>query len=384
MKWTLFNTMVFFLVTSIGAMEKAPKPAASKDTVHAVISMNDQQLAALSDALHHDKWDRLKACYPGLARGENPYLDHPDYRITLGELVILTRSWDCLKNMVRSGLRANEAMIQMSGEMGNARTYAQLMKSNPIMTSDQVLRFSGKLLELALQHGGNPNALSREDGKRPLMTHTELEDIKTLVKHGADVNALDMAGRSALFYHTDPAIISYLIKKGARVELRDDQGHSALDYWREDNQRNALLTKAGCKHAKPMTLIKMAYHDGYEVILNDMDDYAYMVVNEKEPDEQQDRVVFYLASRFPTPRVRQTENWHEFIKWVRALPPYSTIHRYVRGEEQHFASEQDWVRPYMLDRIIAPIPLSEGVERVFYVDNAQGELASNDKVTLIE
>ncbi len=375
MKWTIFTTLMISLATTMGASESHDsRPAASLDTVHAVVTLNQAQLAALSDALHHDKWDRLLACFPTLARGENPFLDHPDYEITVGELVILMRGWDCLKNMLRSGLRANEAMIQMSGEMGSSRIYAQLLKSNPIMTSKQTLRFSGTLLELALENGGDPNARSREESKRPLMTHTELDDIKLLIKHGADVNAVDAVGRSALFYHTDKDILSYLIKHGADVNLLDEQGYSALDYWKENKSRFELLSKAGGKAVKPMKLIKMGYHDGYEVILNDMDDYAYMVVNEKEQETDPDQIVFYLASRFPTPHVRQTENWHEFIKWLRALPAYSTLHRYVQGEH-HFASEKDWVRPYMLDKIIAPIPLSEGVERVYFVNNERDDIA---------
>ncbi len=353
-------------------MANAPSQANSENspvqeiaiTEHAVITLTEPELAKLTEALHADKWDKLVACIPSLDKGGNPFLAHPEYQITIGELVILTRAWDCLKNMLRCGLHASEKMILLSGEMGNARTYGQLMDSNPIMTAEQPLRFSGELLELALERGADANARSRGEEKRPLMTHTQLSDIKILVKKGADVNAPDRFGRTAIFYHADPKILSYLIAEGADVKHLDAQGHSALDYWAENKERCELLTKAGGSPTKPIALVKIAYHDGYEVMLNDVDNYGYLIVREKEEGKITDKIIFYLASRFPTPHVRQTENWHEFVAWLREMPPHSTIHNYVRCQH-HFTSNENWLKPYDLEKLISQVPIYEGEERVF-------------------
>ncbi len=365
MKTIFYSSLLALLITtsSLGNTE-ASKVQDVALTEHAVITLTEPELAKLTEALHADKWDKLIACIPSLQKGENPFLAHPEYQITIGELVILTRSWDCLKNMLRCGLDASEKMIQLSGEMGNARTYGQLMDSNPIMTAEQPLRFSGELLELALERGADANARSKGEEKRPLMTHTLLSDIQLLVKKGADVNATDRFGRTAIFYHADPEILSYLIAEGADLKHLDAQGHSALDYWGENKERSELLSKAGALPVKSIALVKIAYHEGYEVMLNDVDNYGYLIIREKEEGKIVDNVIFYLASRFPTPHVRQTENWHEFVAWLRAMPPHSTIHSYVRCQH-HFTSNENWLKVYELDDIISQVPIYEGEERVF-------------------
>ncbi len=333
-------------------------------TEHPVITLTESELGELTEALHRDKWDMLVHAMPMLEKGVNPYLAHRDYQITIGELIILTRSWDCLRNMLIRGLDASEAMIQLSGEMGNARTYGQLMDSNPIMTVEQPLRFTGDLLRLALARGADANAQSKGEQRRPLMTHNSLSDIKLLVKNGADVNATDRFGRTAIFYHSDSAILNYLIQKGADVTHLDNLGHSAMDYWAENKKRAQLLAKAGAERMRSIQLIKLASYHGYEVIINDLDDYGYLIINEKKEEQIADKIVFYLASRFPTPHIRQTENWHEFVTWLRDLPSHSTIHRYVRCQH-HFTSNKEWQVPYTLDELIDTLPIYEGEERVF-------------------
>ncbi len=364
----LLNTLALLLLSAVPfmAQQKDEEKAAAKETYHFELSLDDKALEELTAALHADKWSKLRAFYPGLEHGENPLLLHPEYNITLGELVILTRAWDCLKNMLRCGLSANEAMIEMAGHLGNEQTYSQLIKSNPIVSAEQTLYFTGDMLRLALKHGGDPNAASLGEQRRPLMTHQKASDIQTLIQHGADLDACDAKGRSAIFYHDDPEIVQLLIKMGANVNIIDKMGHSARDYWYENEKRQEILEKAGCPKVKAIELTSMARHGDYEIIMNDLDDYGYIILNEKKEDTFTDKIVFYFASRFPTPRVRQTEDWQEFLGFLQEMPEHSTIHRYARCQH-HFSHEEEWEQEYSLDDFLQGKSLYEGEERVFCI-----------------
>ncbi len=363
----LLNALVLFFLFAVPlSAQQKEESASAKETYHFLLALDDEALEELTAALHADSWSKLRAFYPGLDQGENPMLQHPDYNITLGELVILTRAWDCLKNMLRCGLCANESMIEMAGHLGNEKTYSQLVESNPIVTPEQVLHFTGKMLQLALKHGGNPNAASLGEQRRPLMVQKKASDIQTLIQHGADLDALDAKGRSAIFYHDNPEIVQLLIKMGANVHIIDKMGHSARDYWQENQKRQEILEKAGCPTVKPMELTSMARYGDYEVIMNDLDDYGYIIINEKKEDSFTDKPVFYFASRFPTPRVRQTEDWEEFLSFLQDMPEHSTIHRYVRCQH-HFSHEEEWQQGHSLDDFLRGKNLYEGEERVFCV-----------------
>jgi ankyrin repeat protein len=59
----------------------------------------------------------------------------------------------------------------------------------------------------------------------------ELEMVKLLIAHGADVNQKNVRGITALMgaaVGTDAAVVKYLIEKGADVKARDEDGHTAL------------------------------------------------------------------------------------------------------------------------------------------------------------
>jgi ankyrin repeat protein len=66
----------------------------------------------------------------------------------------------------------------------------------------------------------------------PLMHALEdLEMVKLLVEHGADVNQKNFRGATALMgaaVGKDPAVVKYLIEKGADVKARDQDGNTAL------------------------------------------------------------------------------------------------------------------------------------------------------------
>jgi ankyrin repeat protein len=61
----------------------------------------------------------------------------------------------------------------------------------------------------------------------------DLEMVKLLIDHGADVNQKNFRGATPLMgaaVGTDPAVVKYLIEKGADVNARDPDGHTALMY----------------------------------------------------------------------------------------------------------------------------------------------------------
>lgn len=66
----------------------------------------------------------------------------------------------------------------------------------------------------------------------PLMHALEdLEMVKLLIAHGADVNQKNFRGATALMgaaVGRDPAVVKYLIEKGADVKARDKDGNTAL------------------------------------------------------------------------------------------------------------------------------------------------------------
>lgn len=56
------------------------------------------------------------------------------------------------------------------------------------------------------------------------------ENIKLLLKHGADVNWQDNEGRTALTYATSPQVAKLLMDAGARLDIRDRNKHD-VSYW---------------------------------------------------------------------------------------------------------------------------------------------------------
>ncbi len=91
-----------------------------------------------------------------------------------------------------------------------------------------------------IQNGVNPD-IRDENGMTPLMhavegriafTDDELaispEAAATLISEGADVNAVDNAGRSVLMYTSDTKVAQMLIEAGADVNAKDNSGMSVL------------------------------------------------------------------------------------------------------------------------------------------------------------
>ncbi|MHC4118962.1 MAG: ankyrin repeat domain-containing protein [Planctomycetota bacterium] len=90
-------------------------------------------------------------------------------------------------------------------------------------------------VKLLLEHGADVDAVDK-DGKTALMYASESgSDIVTyLLKHGADVDAADKDGKTALMYASvsgcDWDIVAYLLTHGADVDTVDKNGKTALMY----------------------------------------------------------------------------------------------------------------------------------------------------------
>lgn len=77
----------------------------------------------------------------------------------------------------------------------------------------------------------------------------DIENIKSLISGGADVNAKDDTGSTPLHYAVILAnrdVIELLIAGGADVNIKDDQGRTAL--WWAKEQDSAELTDLLLKH----------------------------------------------------------------------------------------------------------------------------------------
>ena len=92
-----------------------------------------------------------------------------------------------------------------------------------------------------------------------LAVYSDLDAMKFLVDHGANINAADSDGRTALMYAANNdrlplEIVKLLIDNGADVNARNYEGFSALDAARLHGETPivALLTRAGAKSEVPV------------------------------------------------------------------------------------------------------------------------------------
>lgn len=339
------------------------KPTTSEPETEAI---ELESLSKLPNALQSDKWDQLCDIFPSLKQGDNPEIMDGEERLTLGELVIISRAWNCLRNMIRCGLEPTLAMVELSGEMGNFNIYESLLKAKGPMSARQTLHFEGEALEIALRYSGDANANAPLEKVTPLMTHHKAKDLELLLKYGAQVDAADVNGRTALFYQHDIDCLKILLKHGANINHLDNKGHSAMDYWKNEEARQEFLASQGGQSARTLDMIQVTSYDGYSIIMNDLDNYAYLIINEGKNAEGESQIVYYFAQRFPRPQVMQTQDWTIFLDWLKELPAETLIHRYVSCQDA-FTIPDEWTELHHIDELIAKLQLIEGEERSYCV-----------------
>lgn len=88
-----------------------------------------------------------------------------------------------------------------------------------------------KMVELFLQKGANPNALIEKWNISLLSYFVErdgIEQVKLLMKYGADVNLVQPLRRTALFHAKSAEMIDLLISSGADINYMDQTGATPL------------------------------------------------------------------------------------------------------------------------------------------------------------
>lgn len=113
------------------------------------------------------------------------------------------------------------------------------------------------IVSYLIKHGANVNNMNN-DHVTPLMHHIEHlsdlnnyeDNIKAMLKAGADVNAKDKNGKTALMYAADAGndeTIKELLKAGANIQAKDNNGKTALMYAASTGNEDAIkaLIKAG-------------------------------------------------------------------------------------------------------------------------------------------
>lgn len=93
----------------------------------------------------------------------------------------------------------------------------------------QTARVSYETCETLLKHGANIDALS-SDGRTSLMFASagNLGLVQWLLRNGASVNMKDITGSTALHYADSDEIVVALLQGGADANARDDKGRTAL------------------------------------------------------------------------------------------------------------------------------------------------------------
>lgn len=106
---------------------------------------------------------------------------------------------------------------------------------NSVMHGATIMR-DDRILDAALQHGGNPNLLTGDSAPRPPIFDAfavDIERVDQLLRAGADINARDSYSNTPLLAAAvlgDYGIVLQLLKRGADFRLRNQHGQDLASF----------------------------------------------------------------------------------------------------------------------------------------------------------
>jgi ankyrin repeat protein len=162
-----------------------------------------------------DRWGEYKLCKTFVEAGA---------RLDLGETTY--QSGKVLSEHVM-GLTEKTRAKLLEIEPGTA--YLNEMPLEPLHIA--VLKNNNNIVGLLLRHGANPNSLAGVLGTSLHLT-TDRRVTKTLLEHGADINAKNGLGYTPLVNAISkwkPDLVDLLVEAGADVQLSYDENVSALN-----------------------------------------------------------------------------------------------------------------------------------------------------------
>ena len=178
--------------------------------------------------------------------------------------------------LMEAAARGNERSVELLLEYGAVKTINFQDSRGGTALMKAAISGNPRNLKMLIDHGANVNVAltgsdmyantgwsmsgapsgANEGGQTALMMASTYECVRMLLESGADVNAVDNAGRNALLFHCffyrDSEIIKLLIDGGSYLYLDKDNGKNLLylacawSHYEYNSEITDMLIKAGC------------------------------------------------------------------------------------------------------------------------------------------